>query len=233
MTLLLKTNRFLVTIQFWGFISVETLRLCTNIQNQQERSCSVLIMSLSSAARWTGFFLKTLTIILLIPHILLQLVCQKFLKLSVFLFKLLRAFKWILETLFFLHFDYYCNATWIHSYVNFIWCRLRWHQTTFETHMQSDSKTSTCSPFCSLSPRSISQMFTSSSATLLLTSCPASLWSASLASWDFIWPKVTSEHKHSHLSSLTETGRVRGCRRADNDRNARVKVKLFSKTIEG
>lgn len=101
MTLLLKTNRFLVTVQFWGFISVETLRLCTNIQNQQERSCSVLIMSLSSAARWTGFFLKTLTIILLIPHILLQLVCQKFLKLSVFLFKLLRAFKWILEPLFF------------------------------------------------------------------------------------------------------------------------------------
>lgn len=111
-----------------------------------------------------------------------------------------------LGTPFFLHFDYYCNTTWIHSYVNFIWRRLRWHQTTFETHMQSDSKTSTCSPFCSLPPRSISQMFTSSSATLLLTSCPASLWSASLASWDFIWPKVTSEHKHSHLSSLTETG---------------------------
>lgn len=101
MTLLFKTNRFLVTVQFWGFISVETLRLCTNIQNQQERSCSVLIMSLTSAARRTGFFLKTLTIILLIPHILLQLVCQKFLKLSVFLFKLLRAFKWILEPLFF------------------------------------------------------------------------------------------------------------------------------------
>lgn len=116
---------------------------------------------------------------------------------------------------FFLHFDYYCNTTWIHSYVNFTLT-----QVTF-------------SPFCALPPRSVSQMFTSSSATLLLTSCPASQWSASLASWDFIWPKVTFEHKHGHLNSLTETGRVRGCRRADNYRIAVVEVELFSKTIEG